>query len=260
MNSLVVPIVEGIVEGALHADVPAPAPPSPPPPPPPLPHPPAAPMVAPPNLTQPDALVMMSLVLSIAVPASILAKAAEEYSQGEQIEYSLVPGWLIAAYGFSAAGFAVLFADMKASALTSAHWGFAAIASLCALRHSQRVCDSPRKLSSALSLSIAIVLGVIFAFRTSPRLERCTQTIAVLFVFAAAPACRIYARHRAENSSVDTKIRFARRRQHLLLILMLGMIAFQPWLGVCGPIDPWAESLQMVSDLTILALATDGFW
>lgn len=149
---------------------------------------------------------------------------------------------------------------MKASALTSAHWGFAALASLCALRHSQRICDSPRKASSTLMLSVAIVLGVIFAFRTSPRLERCTQTVAVLFIFAAAPACRVYALHRAENSSVDQRVRSARRRQHLLLTLMIGMIAFQPWLGVCGPIDPWAESAQMVSDLTILALATDSFW
>lgn len=77
MNALVVPIVEGIVKEVIDAATP----PTQPSPPPPSPHPPEAPMVAPPNLTQPDALVMMSLVLSIAVPASIVLKALEEYSQ-----------------------------------------------------------------------------------------------------------------------------------------------------------------------------------
>lgn len=171
-----------------------------------------------------------------------------------------MPAWLLAAYAFSAVGFGVLFADMNASALTAAHWGFAALASLCALRHSQRVSESPRKPASTLALAIAIVLGVIFAFRVSPRLERCKPTVAVLFVFAAAPAVRVYTRHRMEHASADQKLRAARRRQHMLLILIIGMVAFQPWLGVCGPIDKWAESAQMVSDLTILALATDSFW
>jgi len=217
-------------------------------------------MVAPPNLLQPDALVYMSLVLSLAVPMSIVIKGFEERAEGAALEYAIMPVWLVAAYGFSAAGFSVLFADMNASALTSMHWGFAALASLCALRHSQRVCESPKKPSSTLLLSLAIVLGVIFAFRTSPRLERCRPTIMVLFVFAAAPAYRVYAKHKVESGQHDQKIRSARRRQHLLILLMITMIAGQPWLGVCGPIDRWAESVQMVSDLTILALATDSFW
>lgn len=80
MNALVVPLVEGVVENALKSLLPPAAPawpatPSVPGAPPP------SPMVAPPNLTQPDALVMMSLVLSIAVPASLALKAIEEHAQ-----------------------------------------------------------------------------------------------------------------------------------------------------------------------------------
>ena len=233
-----------------------PAPPHTPPWPPPLP---PAPMVAPPNPQQTDALVYLGLVLSIALPVSMVVRAVEERAEGAPLEYGLLPAWLLLAYAFSAAAFGTLFTSMSGSALSATHFGLAALSSLCALRHSQRVCESPRRACSALLLALSIAYGVVFAFRMSMRLDRCEQTLLVLALFAGAPACRVYAKHSAE-SSVDPRVKSARRRQHALMAVIMALITAQPWLGVCTPVRRWAETAQLVTDLTVLALATDGLW
>lgn len=256
MNRLITPVVEGVVEGLVsRAPPPGPRGPASPPGPPPVP---GAPMVAPASGQQ-DALVFLGMVLSVAIPAGMVFRAAEDYAEGAPLEYALVPAWLIAAYAFSAAAFGVLFADLDASSLSATHWGLASLSTLCALRHSQRVCESPRRPSSALILSLGVTFGVVFAFRTSMRLDRCEQTLIILSVFSAAPAYRVYSKHRTDGC-VDVRIKQARRRQHALMFVLMVLITAQPWLGVCSAVESWAETAQMVSDLIILALATDFFW
>ena len=245
-------IIVGAVEGYFSDEPPPMRPPLPPATPP-------APMVGSINTQQADALVYLGLVLSIALPVSMVVRAAEERVEGAPLEYALVPAWLLLAYAFSAAAFGTLFTDMTASSLSATHFGLAALASLCALRHSQRVCESPRRPCSALMLALAIAYGVVFAFRISMRLDRCEQTLLVLSLFAGAPAYRVYARHRAEPS-VDARVKSARRRQHALMLVILALVTAQPWLGVCTPVRKWAETAQLVSELTVLALATDGLW
>ena len=242
------------MEGLVGKANPPPAPGTPPWPPPA----PSAPMVAPPS-KQHDALVFLGLVLSIAIPAGVVFRAGEDYADGATLEYALVPVWLIAAYAFSAAGFGVLFANIDSSSLSATHWGLASLSTICALRHSQRMCDSPRRPASALMLSLGVTFGVVFAFRMSMRLDRCEQTLIILSVFSAAPAYRVYTKHRTDGC-VDVHIRQARKRQHALMLLLMTLITAQPWLGVCSAVEPWAETVQMVSDLVILALATDFFW
>ena len=211
------------------------------------------------NVQQADALVYLGLVLSIALPVSIVVRAAEERAEGSMLEYANLPAWLLLAYAFSAAAFGTLFTDMNASSLSATHFGLASLASLCALRHSQRVCESPRRPCSAFMLALSIAYGVVFAFRMSMRLERCEQTLLVLSLFAGAPAYRVYARHLAEPS-VEARVKSARRRQHALMLVVMALVTAQPWLGVCTPVRRFAETVQLVSDLTVLALATDGLW
>lgn len=233
-------------------------PPSPPPSPP-------SPMIAPVDERQPDAFVFLGLCLSIAIPAGMILRnfedAAEDGSWADAFtSYERMPVWLLASYAFAAAAFGELFVHgATASALQSTHYALASCAMLCALRHSHRASNIPRRASGAVIISFVIAFSVVLFFRTSLHTQRCRSTMFILTLFCAAPCWRVYSSKRYSVGN-DQAAERAKRRGKVLCAILVAELALQPWLGVCMSPVSWAEGVQMGGELAVLALATESLW
>lgn len=258
--------MEQLISFALRGPPPPDAPPGMPhgPPSPPLaPMHPPEPMVAPVSEYQPDALVFLGLSMCIAVPVMKLLTRAEDVAEDDEAEegYAAMPAWLFAAYASCGIGFAILFfGGAHATSLGAPHSLCVLLGIVFCVRHSQRMGDAPRRPASAALLGIGTAYLIVLFFRLSMRTERCEQTVLVLSAFAALPVWRLHVLQRRERCCSDHRVIGARRRGSLLNLLLIGMLAAQPWLGVCGPVRRWAETTQMTAELTMLGLVTDFIW
>ena len=108
--------------------------------------------------------------MTAAIPVGLLLRAIEEAIEEEDyrsvLNYDKLPAWLMLAFGLEAAAFGVLYkAGPAATSLNTTHWVLASCASICALRHNQRMSKSPPRQATASMLAFTVAFLVIAGFR-----------------------------------------------------------------------------------------------
>ena len=212
-----------------------------------------------------NAFVFVGTALTAAVPVGMAVRAVEEaLDEGDvwlALNYESMPAWLMLAYAFEAAAFGTMFrAGPDATSLDVVHWILASGAALCALRHCQRMCESPPRQAAASLLAFVVGMLVVAGFRTTASPDSCFAATTTVVIFCAIPAWRLHAAQRAQAAAAGPNAKAARRRCAALVCMMLVLLSLQPYMGVCMEPRPWAESLQMACDLAVLAAATDPLW
>ena len=67
----------------------------------------------------------------------------------------------------------MLYADGDdATSLNANHWVLASIASICAVRHSQRMADAPQRQATALLMALVVSFTVVAGFRREIELSQ----------------------------------------------------------------------------------------